>query len=167
MAVAENQHGHRVVAPGTHVKGQARDPVCGMSVDPATSKHRVKHGGAVYHFCGAGCAAKFTADPTKYSTPSVVLPRPAAAKGTIYTCPMHPEIRTAEPGTCPICGMALEPVGVPEDTGPSAELIDMTRRFWVGAALAVPVVILDMAADLPGFNLRRYIGPEIVAWTQF
>ena len=76
-------------------------------------------------------------------------------------------IRRTEPGSCPICGMALEPVGVTEETGPSAELIDMTRRFWIGAALAVPVVILDMAADLPGLNLRHYIGPEIVSWTQF
>src|SRR5438876_6834969 len=131
MPLAEHQRCHHVAAPGAQAIGQARDPVCGMSVDPAISKHRVEHGGAVYHFCGAGCTAKFAADPTRYSTPRVVPPKPAAApKGTIYTCPMHPEIRTAEPGSCPICGMALEPAGVPEDTGPSAELIDMTRRFW-------------------------------------
>jgi Cu+-exporting ATPase len=136
-----------------------------MTVDPASTKHRVEHGGAVYHFCGASCAVKFAADPAKYLKPSEAVP-PGAPKGTIYTCPMHPEIRRSEPGSCPICGMALEPVGVAEGTGPSAELTDMTRRFWIGAALAAPVVILDMAADLPGLNLSRYIRPELVPWIE-
>jgi Cu+-exporting ATPase len=164
MAVAEHRHGHGAASSVVPAGAPARDIVCGMTVDPATSKHRVEHGGAVYHFCGARCAAKFAADPAKYLKPNEAPPAP---KGTTYTCPMHPEIRRSEPGSCPICGMALEPIGVAEDAGPSAELTHMTRRFWIGAALAVPVVILDMAADLPGLNLSRYIQPELVPWIEF
>jgi len=167
MTVAKRQHGHGLAARGTQATEQARDPVCGMTVNPATSKYNVHHGGALHHFCSAGCAAKFSGDPAKYLKPGEAAPKPPAPKGTIYTCPMHPQVRRTEPGNCPICGMALEPVGVTEESGPSAELIDMTRRFWIGAALAVPVVILDMAADLPGFNLGHYVGPAIVSWTQF
>jgi P-type Cu+ transporter len=167
MTVAKHQHGHGLAARGTQATEQARDPVCGMTVDPATSKYNVEHGGALHHFCSAGCAANFSGNPAEYLKPGGVAPKPPAPKGTIYTCPMHPEVRRTEPGSCPICGMALEPVGVTEESGPSAELIDMTRRFWIGAALAVPVVILDMAADLPGFNLGHYVGRAIVSWTQF
>src|SRR5947208_1279170 len=95
-------HGHR-----TSAKTSVRDPVCGMIVDPATSKHRFDHHGETYHFCSAGCRTKFAADPAKYldkREPPAEMPA-----GTIYTCPMHPEIRQQGPGTCPICGMALEP----------------------------------------------------------
>src|SRR5579862_3392529 len=101
-----------------------------MTVDPAVSKHRVEHGGATYHFCCAGCAAKFSADPAKYLNRVEAPAKPTATPdaGTIYTCPMHPEIRQTGPGSCPICGMGLEPVGVTAETGPSAELVDMTRR---------------------------------------
>jgi P-type Cu+ transporter len=92
---------------------------------------------------------------------------PQLAKGVIYTCPMHPQIRQAQPGSCPICGMALEPATTGEDTGPSPELIDMTRRFWIGAALAVPVVILEMGGHLPGLNLHHFISPHLSVWLQF
>ncbi|HXP76128.1 MAG TPA: heavy metal translocating P-type ATPase [Stellaceae bacterium] len=167
MAVAEHQQGHGGAASAKPAAGQVRDPVCGMTVDPAMAKHRVEHGGVVYHFCGAGCAAKFAADPLEYLKLSEAAPKPSAPKGTIYTCPMHPEIRQAGPGSCPICGMALEPVGVTEDTGPSAELVDMTRRFWIGAALAAPVVILEMAAHLPRLDLHHYVGARASVWIQF
>jgi Cu+-exporting ATPase len=166
MAVTEHRHAYAVASSVVPAAGPARDVVCGMTVDPATSMHRVEHDGSIYHFCGAGCAAKFARDPAKYLEPSEAVP-PPAPKGTIYTCPMHPEIRRSEPGSCPICGMALEPVGVAEDAGPSAELTDMTRRFWIGAALAAPVVILDMAMDQPGLGLSRYIRPELVPWIEF
>jgi P-type Cu+ transporter len=126
--------------------GSVRDPVCGMTVDPATAKHHADHGGRVYHFCSVNCRARFHADPGKYV--EVNGPTPAAQQGTIYTCPMHPEIRRPDPGSCPICGMALEPVVAAGEAGASAELIDMTRRFWIGAALTVPIVVLDMGADL-------------------
>jgi len=88
-------------------------------------------------------------------------------KGVIYTCPMHPQIRRAEPGSCPICGMALEPLSAIQETGPSPELIDMTRRFWIGAALAVPTAILEMGGHFPGLELHRYISPQISVWLQF
>ncbi|HKF70909.1 MAG TPA: heavy metal translocating P-type ATPase [Stellaceae bacterium] len=166
MSVAEHRHDHGARTPAGATVGRAHDPVCGMSVDPATSRHRVEHGGAVYHFCSARCATKFSANAAKYVTPRAQTSEPALPKGTIYTCPMHPEIRRTEPGNCPICGMVLEPVGVAEESGPSAELVDMTRRFWIGAGLAAPVVALDMASDLPGLDLGRAIGPGLIAWVE-
>ena len=130
----------------------ATDPVCGMKVDPAKSKHRHAHGGQEYVFCSAGCLGKFAADPERYLGQQTAKPAPPAPEGTIYTCPMHPEIRQVGPGSCPICGMALEPVGVSVESGPSAELIDMTRRFWIGAVLAI--------ADRDPGNGRTFPGPE-------
>ena len=90
-----------------------------------------------------------------------------AAKGAIYTCPMHPQIRRTEPGNCPICGMALEPISAAEETGPSPELIDMSRRFWIGGVLAVPTVILEMGGHFPGLNLHHFISPQLSVWLQF
>jgi P-type Cu+ transporter len=138
-----------------------------MAVDPSTAKYRAEHDGVVYYFCSAGCRAKFIADPHKYLKPAGSTSNPAANKGAVYTCPMHPQIRRPGPGSCPICGMALEPVAPTADTGPSAELLDMTRRLWIAAALAVPLVILDMAAHFPGLNLHRYVSPAIATWIEF
>ena len=101
----------------------------------------------------------------KYSNKTTEPARPH--QGTIYTCPMHPQIRRNAPGNCPICGMALEPLGVSEETGPSPELINMTRRFWIGTALAVPTVLLEMGAHFPGLNLHHYVSPQISIWLQF
>src|SRR5579863_10285594 len=109
-------------------KATVRDPVCGITVDPATSQHRFEYRGETYHFCPAGCRTKFVADPKQYLDKSV--PKPAVPEGTIYTCPMHPQIRQVGPGNCPICGMALEPEVATAETGPNPELTDMTRRFW-------------------------------------
>src|SRR5690349_7657306 len=125
--------------------GSAVDPVCGMSVDPHTTPHRHTHQGRPYYFCSAGCRTKFAADPVRYLSASSAPPVPA---GTIYTCPMHPEIRQVGPGACPICGMALEPELVSAESGPNPELADMTRRFWIGLALALPVVVLEMGGHL-------------------
>src|SRR5947209_11447987 len=128
-----------------HDHGEAptkvRDPVCGMTVDPATSRHRFEHHGETFHFCSAGCRSKFAADPAKYLGKEKA-PEPAVPAGSIYTCPMHPQIRQVGPGTCPICGMALEPEIASLETGPNPELADMTRRFWIGGALALPAVVL-------------------------
>jgi Cu+-exporting ATPase len=135
-----------------------------MMVEPAIAKYRAEHDGVAYHFCSAGCQAKFVAEPSKYLTPSEAAPEPVAT-GVIYTCPMHPQIRQMGPGSCPICGMALEPAVAPEDTGPSPELIDMTRRFWICAALAVPLVILEMGAHVLGLN--RTVSPQVSVWIQF
>jgi Cu+-exporting ATPase len=123
-----------------------RDPVCGMSVDPTTSRHRFDYHGETYHFCSAGCRTKFSADPQSYLDKTE--PKAAVPEGTIYTCPMHPQIRQVGPGNCPICGMALEPEVASLDAPPNPELADMTRRFWVGLALALPAVVLEMGGHL-------------------
>ncbi len=148
-------------APATALK----DPVCGMAVDPATSRHQLDHAGTTYHFCSAGCRTKFAADPGKY-----LAPRAAAAPatpGTIFTCPMHPEIRQVGPGSCPKCGMALEAVEITAEVGPNHELTDMTRRFWVGLVLALPVFILEMGSHIPGLGLERLVPMQTSIWIQF
>ena len=139
-----------------------KDPVCGMSVDPATSKHRHDDAGTIYHFCAANCRTKFIADPQRNLSP-VAAPPPAPA-GAIFTCPMHPEIRQQGPGSCPICGMALEPEIVTAEAAPNPELIDMTRRLWIGAALTVPVLILEMGGHLTG--LTMLLGQQTSNWSQ-
>lgn len=161
---SHHHHGHHhAPAAKPPAEGMAKDPVCGMSVDPHTAKHRANYQGRPYYFCSAGCRTKFLTDPEKYLAKDK---KPAAPvdEGAIYTCPMHPEIRQVGPGSCPICGMALEPVTVTADSGPNPELADMTRRFWVGLALAVPVFVLDMGAHL--FDLEHSIGGTLLNWIQ-
>jgi len=143
-----------------------KDPVCGMDVDPSTSEHQVERDGAAYYFCSAHCLARFEADPAQYVDPQREAATPDAGSAEQeYTCPMHPEIRQLGPGACPICGMALEPVMVSAETGPNAELGDMTRRFWVALVLAIPVVILEMGGHLfPA--MHDLISPRASTWTQ-
>ncbi len=129
--------------------GSAIDPVCGMNVDPHTTPHRHSFHGHRYYFCSAGCRSKFAADPEKYLSADQRAQQPAP-EGAIYTCPMHPEVRQEGPGSCPICGMALEPELAGASTEPDPELADMTRRFWIGLALALPVVALEMGGHLFG-----------------
>lgn len=140
------QHHHHDHGPAAT---KVLDPVCGMTVNPATSKHRFEHHGETFHFCSAGCRTKFAADPAKYLAKEKAS-EPEMPAGTIYTCPMHPEVRQVGPGSCPICGMALEPEVASLDTGPNPELADMTRRFWIGGALALPAVVLEMGGHLAG-----------------
>jgi P-type Cu+ transporter len=158
---------HHHATPPSESRSMSHDPVCGMAVDPATAKHRATHEGALYYFCSANCRAKFTGDPAKYVTPTAHAASASTTGSVLYTCPMHPQIRQLGPGNCPICGMALEPVTMAAETGPSAELVDMTRRFWIGAALSLPVVILEMGAHLPGLNLHQHISPQFSVWLQF
>ena len=139
---------------------QAIDPVCGMTVYPSTAKHKAEHRGHTYYFCSAGCRTKFVATPEKYLDK---VEEPVIA-GAIYTCPMHPEIRQEGPGSCPICGMALEPVMVTAESGPNPELADMTQRFWIGLGLAVPVLILEMGGHLSG--LTMLLGQQLSNWLQ-
>ncbi|MGL5445950.1 MAG: heavy metal translocating P-type ATPase [Rhabdaerophilum sp.] len=152
----EQAHHHH--GPGHHGHdaagrpGLVKDPVCGMDVDPATAKHQFSHEEVDYYFCSAGCRTKFETNPQKYLEPAakhVVEPMP---EGTIYTCPMHPEVRQEGPGSCPICGMALEPEMISLDDTPNPELADMTRRFWFGLALTIPVFFLEMSAHLFNFH---------------
>ena len=150
-------HHHSHVASHGHVDGdqagQAIDPVCGMTVTTATAKHRLAYKGQDHFFCSAGCRTRFEGDPEKYLAPKSSQPEEKMPEGTIYTCPMHPEVRQVGPGSCPICGMALEPETVSLDDAPDPELIDMTRRFWIGLALTLPVFVIDMAAHLGGIHL--------------
>jgi P-type Cu+ transporter len=147
-----------------HAAATVRDPVCGMTVDPATSKHRFDYRGETYHFCSAGCRTKFAADPVAYLEKDSK-PKAAVPEGTIYTCPMHPEIRQVGPGSCPICGMALEPEVASLDAPPNPELADMTRRFWVGLVLALPAVVLEMGGHLVGGH--GWVDPTLSNWIQF
>jgi P-type Cu+ transporter len=148
--------------PGAPAREGVRDPVCGMDVDPHTAKHRADHNGRTYYFCSAGCRTKFVADPARYLDDKAP-ETPPVPPGTIYTCPMHPEIRQAGPGSCPICGMALEPELVTADSGPNPELADMKRRLWIGLAFAVPVVVLEMGGHLAGLHL---VNPSVSNWLQ-
>ncbi|MFC4171574.1 heavy metal translocating P-type ATPase [Microvirga sp. GCM10011540] len=165
-----HHHGHDAHAGHHHDEpatgaGTVKDPVCGMIVDPHKTPHRSQHGGKPYYFCSAGCRSKFETDPARYLAAEEVKktdePMP---EGTVYTCPMHPEVRQVGPGSCPICGMALEPVLVAMDAGPNPELVDMTRRFWIGLVLTIPVFVLEMGGHFLGIS--HYIAQQTSNWIQ-
>jgi Cu+-exporting ATPase len=139
----------------SHAAAATIDPVCGMTVDPAKSPHRLSHAQKTYHFCSAGCRGKFAADPDKYLHGAASGPAEAEPEGMIYTCPMHPEVRQVGPGSCPICGMALEPEAGGADDG--GELADMTRRLWISTLLALPIVALDMGGHFGLVHLPGHI----------
>ncbi len=149
---AGHSHGHADHAPAD-ADGRVTDPVCGMQVDPLTTKHHLDYKGQDYFFCSGRCRTRFEAEPEKFLAPKSSVPEEKLPEGTIYTCPMHPEVRQVGPGSCPICGMALEPETVSLDDKPDPELIDMTRRFWIALALTLPVFVIDMAAHLGGIHL--------------
>lgn len=149
--------GHCGYGPGEPTQSAAvKDPVCGMTVDPETAKHRHTVDGTTYYFCAARCQEKFAANPAQYLDPTQAAPE--APPGSIYTCPMHPEIRQEGPGSCPICGMALEPELITADAAPNPELADMTRRFWIALALTLPVFVLEMGSHLVG--LHHWLGQQ-------
>ena len=141
-----------------------------MDVDPSASEHTAVHDGSTYFFCSAHCKARFDANPEQYvrrERVPVVATESSTPEAEVaeWTCPMHPEIRRSGPGPCPICGMALEPVLVTAANGPSPELLDMTRRFWVGVVLSIPVLILGMGGDLFP-ELHETVSPQTSAWIQ-
>ncbi len=140
-----------------------RDPVCGMTVVPARARGTAEHDGRTYHFCSTGCADRFRADPARYvaSRPAP----PAAPPGIEWTCPMHPEIVRPGPGSCPICGMALEP-RTPTGDEASPELADMTRRLAVSATLTLPLLAAAMLDMLPGAPLRHAGPARLLAWAE-
>src|SRR6204780_2946034 len=137
----------------------AIDPVCGMRVDPATARHRATYQSKDYFFCSGRCRERFEAEPEKFLQPKPA--EPAAPVGAIYTCPMHPEVRQVGPGSCPICGMALEPEQVSLDDAPDPELADMTRRFWIALALTLPVFAIEMGSHL---GLMHLVPPGWSNW---
>jgi Cu+-exporting ATPase len=143
---------------------EATDPVCGMAVARATARHLTKHTGQSFYFCSERCQSRFEASPDDYLGER---PEPEAMpEGTIYTCPMHPEIEQIGPGECPICGMALEPKGIPAgDEGPNPELVDFKRRFLVGAVLTLPLLILTMGPHL-GLPVRSWMGERTALWVE-
>jgi Cu+-exporting ATPase len=137
------------------------DPVCGMKVNPETVKHTTNYKKEDYYFCAENCLKKFKADPEKYLSPQE---QEAVVKGTIYTCPMHAQIRQEGPGSCPICGMALEPEMPSAEETTNHELIDMTRRFWIGVLLTLPILFLEMGAHVLNFHV---VMPQTSNWLQF
>jgi len=139
-----------------------KDPVCGMDVDPATTAHHARHDGSDYHFCSDGCRRRFSADPQRYLEPSSHVAEPVPA-GTLYTCPMDPEIVQEGPGTCPICGMALEPMMPSLEEGENPELIDFRRRFWWSLPLSVATMTLAMLAMTP---LLHGLSPDLRVWIE-
>ncbi|MBX9917964.1 MAG: heavy metal translocating P-type ATPase [Nitrosomonas sp.] len=153
----QHKHDHH-----TNHRDIATDPVCGMHVDTSTAKYRAEHDHQAYYFCSAHCHGKFVAEPNTYLTGKP--PTGESMPGAIYTCPMHPEIRQAVPGSCPICGMALEPAEVSLSAGPSAELTDMSLRFWIGLILTAPVFILEMGGHMIG--LAHLLSPQTSNWLQ-
>ena len=146
-----------------HGSASAIDPVCCMDVEPATAEHHATHAGVEYYFCSAGCQSKFESDPARYLGANIPA-QEAPPTVAIWTCPMHPEIQQPKPGSCPICGMALEPFLPSATAGPSAEYRDMRLRFWVGLALALPVFALEMGGHLTG--LHMLLGRETNNWVQ-
>jgi Cu+-exporting ATPase len=134
-----------------------------MDVAPEGARHRADHDGQTYYFCCNGCREKFLADPARYVKGRTVSV-PAAPAGSIYTCPMHPEVRQVGPGACPICGMALEPLIASAEDGPSPELADMSRRFWIALALTLPVVVLEMGAHLT--QLHMLVAARTSQWIE-
>lgn len=148
----------------------ATDPVCDMTVDTSAGKPRHDHDGETYHFCGQGCCDRFAADPQHYLSGAHLEAAANAPAGTMFTCPMDPEIIQEGPGSCPVCGMALEPMGIPPaDAGPNPELVDFTRRFFVGAILGVPLVAVSMG-PMAGLPVKEWLsglgGAHMAAWVE-
>jgi Cu+-exporting ATPase len=151
-------------ASGSSHLHKTKDPVCGMDVSPETARFNAEHDGRRYYFCCEGCRKKFVAEPSRYLNITERDMAAAPVSAAVYTCPMHPEVRQNGPGSCPICGMALEPLVAKNEGGPNTELIDMKRRLWTGAALTVPVVVLEMAGHFP--PLSALVSARASEWIQ-
>ena len=146
-------HRHEVAGAATAI-----DPVCGMTVKITPATPHDEHGGKPYYFCSTRCRDRFHADPQRYVTPEETRVQPIAAPGIKWTCPMHPQIVRDAPGSCPICGMALEPMTPVADAPVNPELVDMTRRFWICVLLALPIIALEMGGEMLG--LRQMLGQQ-------
>ena len=154
-----------------------KDPVCQMDVEPGSVAGTHVHSGKTYYFCSAWCAQKFKEAPELYldpaapaaSTPSSTVASPATARhssDSVYTCPMHPEIRQKGPGACPICGMALEPLVVDASDERDPELSDMSFRLMVAAPLTAPLLLLSMGEMIPGLSPHTWLPGAVAPWVQ-
>ncbi|MBU0859413.1 MAG: heavy metal translocating P-type ATPase, partial [Alphaproteobacteria bacterium] len=158
----KNDHQDHAAYHNGHISSDMRtDPVCGMKVNPETAKHKTSYKKEDYYFCAENCLKKFKADPEKYLAPEE---KETVLQGAIYTCPMHPQIRQEGPGSCPICGMALEPEMPSAEETTNHELIDMTRRFCIGVLLTLPILFLEMGAHVFNFHV---VMPQTSNWLQF
>lgn len=166
MTLNNSERGHETCHHDAVPNGTAIDPVCGMAVKIEGARHVAEHAGAQHFFCSARCKDKFLIDPQLYLSGAHLNAVEEVPPGTIYTCPMHPEIRQPGPGSCPICGMALEPEMVSLDQGPDPELVDMQRRFWWSALLTVPLFAYAMGEMVPGLGVDRLIEAAWVPWLQ-
>ncbi len=156
------QHGEMTATP----KGEYIDPVCGMSVASETAAGKYDYKGETFYFCSTGCLNKFKQNPAIFLEKKKEESQSAEASESVeYTCPMHPEIVQIGPGSCPKCGMALEPKVLTLDDKPDPEYVDMKRRFWISAVLTIPVFVLAMAEMLPNFH--ALFSPKISLWIQF
>ncbi|MDO8435026.1 MAG: heavy metal translocating P-type ATPase [Candidatus Binatus sp.] len=161
-------------AESPQAANQAIDPVCGMRVNIATAKWSFEHDGRKFYLCGSKCLEKFKAAPHQYlearktdlSPPKHAHPEASVSKAGDFTCPMHPEIVRAAPGDCPICGMVLEPRVATADEPVSPELADITRRFWISAALAIPLILIEMSHMIPGHPVQRAIPMGLIPWLE-
>ncbi|ODS53448.1 MAG: copper-translocating P-type ATPase [Acidobacteria bacterium SCN 69-37] len=160
--MSAQKHEHGSMAPAGTL-----DPVCGMTISPDDSVGRVEHKGHTYYFCSESCLEQFRTDPERFVDSERKQPAALVDSEAEYTCPMHPQIRQKGPGTCPICGMALEPVAITLEEQPNEELEDMTRRFWWSLALTAPILVFMIDELLPGQPLHHALAPGTVNWIQF
>jgi len=151
----------------SHGPATATDPVCGMDVAIEAARQIADHDGDTFYFCSQRCREKFVTDPAHYLTGKHRQAQDEMPEGTVYTCPMHPEVRQVGPGSCPKCGMALEPETVSLSDGPDPELVDMRRRFWWSALFTVPLFVYAMGEMIPALGFHRLIDPGRAQWLQF
>ena len=164
---AADDSAHRAKHEGmtSHRAAMVTDPVCGMNVDPVSAAGQSSHAGTTYVFCSSSCKQKFDADPGRYVTDGHKPSLTEAAPGVLYTCPMHPQVVRDKPGSCPICGMALEPmVATGDDSNP--ELEEMSRRFWVCLALSAPLLVMSMSEMIPGRPFSHLFTGRTALWIQ-
>ena len=157
----DHHHAASDIPVGTET---AKDPVCGMTVSVKPGGRHTEFQGENFHFCSEKCHTRFAADPWFYASGRAAGRKKAAPANVQYTCPMHPEIVRDAPGACPLCGMALEPM-LPSDE-PSEELTDFTRRMWISAVAALPLIILTMG-ELVALPVREWIGQQIASYLEF
>ena len=160
--MSAQKHEHGSMAPAGTL-----DPVCGMTISPDDAVGHVEHKGHMYYFCSESCLEQFRTDPERFVDSERKQPAALMDSEVEYTCPMHPQIRQKGPGTCPICGMALEPVAITLEEQPNEELEDMTRRFWWSLALTAPILVFMIDEFLPGQPLHHALAPGTVNWIQF